>query len=190
VLGLANLFADGFSMGVSSYLSKRSEAAQSRKERRAFHRTIAGDTGLRKYLETHLAESYGLGGKQLEAAVKTAFANPEAVRAHLERDQFGPDEPDDKRKSMKLGFATFAAFIIVGTVPLLVYLFTTARESSSANQFVAACILTGITFAGIGVVKGFVTHTSPVRSAVETVLLGGIAAAISYFVGAWFESIF
>lgn len=190
VLGLANLFADGFSMGVSSFLSKRSETAQNMKERRKFHRRIVTDTGLKKYLEKHLSSNFGLQGKQLELAVKTAFSNPEAVRLHLERDQFGPDESSETSKPLKLGFATFIAFIIVGFVPLIVYLFTSARTASSADNFIAACILTVITFAVIGIIKGSVTQTSKTWSAFETVLLGSAAAAISYFVGAWFDGIF
>ena len=190
VLGLANLFADGFSMGVSSFLSKRSETAQNTKARRKFHRRIETDSGLKKYLEKHLSSNFGLKGKQLDAAVKTAFANPQAVRMHLERDEFGPEESTTFEKPMKLGLATFAAFIIVGFVPLIVYLFTSARSASSADNFLAACILTAITFAFIGIIKGQVTNTSKTWSAVETVLLGGAAAAISYFVGAWFDGIF
>ena len=190
VLGLANLFADGFSMGVSSFLSKRSEAAQNAKARRSFHRKIAGDAGLKKYLESHLAVDLGLSGKSLQAALQTAMANPENVRAHLERNQFGAVEEESRNKSMKLGFATFAAFIVVGFVPLIVYLFTSARDASSADNFLIACVLTGLTFAAIGVIKGRVTNTSKRWSAIETLLLGGAAAAISYFVGAWFDGIF
>jgi VIT1/CCC1 family predicted Fe2+/Mn2+ transporter len=189
VLGLANLFADGFSMGVSSYLSNRSEAAQSQKKRRAFHRTIASEKGLKNYLQKHLEDNLGLTGKQREATLRAALANPDNVRMHLERDTFGPNDTDDQKKSMQLGFATFLAFIIVGMVPLLVYIFNTARSANSADQFLLACILTGITFAAIGVIKGIVTHTSAVKSAIETVLLGGVAAAISYYVGFLFRGV-
>lgn len=189
VLGLANLFADGFSMGVSSFLSKRSESAQEAKRRRRIRRQLATDKGLMAYLHDHLSASYGLAGKQLDEAVKTALANPAAVREHLERETFGPDAGEDIGKPLKLGLATFLAFILVGFVPLIVYVFTSARDANSTEFFMAACILTGLTFAAIGLIKGIVTQSSRLRSIAETVLLGGTAAAISYIVGAWFDGI-
>lgn len=45
--------------------------------------------------------------------------------------------------------------------------------------------MTGVAFTGIGVLKGYLSHTSTVTSGLQTLGLGTIAALIAYGVGAW-----
>ncbi len=45
--------------------------------------------------------------------------------------------------------------------------------------------MTGIAFAGIGILKGYLSKTSAIASGVQTLALGAIAAFIAYGVGAW-----
>lgn len=83
------------------------------------------------------------------------------------------------------GIATFSSFIIVGFVPMLIYvidaLFNMALDKGAL--FVISMILTAITFLAIGFLKARVTKTSHIRAAVETLLLGAIAAGLAYILG-------
>lgn len=83
------------------------------------------------------------------------------------------------------GIATFLAFIVVGLVPILVYVFDALLNMriDGTTLFAASSFLTGAAFMAIGILKGQMTRTSQLRSAVETLLLGGIAAALSYILG-------
>jgi VIT1/CCC1 family predicted Fe2+/Mn2+ transporter len=45
--------------------------------------------------------------------------------------------------------------------------------------------MTGVAFAGIGILKGYLSHTSTIFSGLQTLALGAIAAFIAYGVGAW-----
>jgi VIT1/CCC1 family predicted Fe2+/Mn2+ transporter len=45
--------------------------------------------------------------------------------------------------------------------------------------------MTGVAFAGIGILKGYLSKTSTIASGVQTLALGTIAASIAYGVGAY-----
>lgn len=109
------------------------------------------------------------------------------LSAKSERDlKLSKDENHDGGETpLGDGLTTFTAFVVVGLVPVLVYvvdaLFTLRIDSGSL--FAASCFLTGAAFMGIGIVKGQMTKTSQLKAAFETLLLGGIAAGLAYFLG-------
>jgi VIT1/CCC1 family predicted Fe2+/Mn2+ transporter len=71
--------------------------------------------------------------------------------------------------------------VLVGLIPMLAYLFDWGAEGNS--RFMVACVLTSLGFALVGWLKAYINHTSRLRSVLETLFLGGSAAAVSYFVG-------
>jgi len=82
---------------------------------------------------------------------------------------------------MGAGFATFCAFLLVGFLPLLPLFFALASD----QVFWVSCVIAGSAFMGIGLVKGWIIGHSHIRSGVQTMLMGGAAAAIAYYVGQW-----
>jgi vacuolar iron transporter family protein len=79
--------------------------------------------------------------------------------------------------------ATFLAFVVVGSVPLLVYIleiFTGTIE----NGFTYAAILTSLAFIAVGYTRGALVDVNKTRAALETLAVGGIAAIVAYSVGA------
>lgn len=132
VLGFANLIADGFSMGVGSYLSTKSEQEVMRK-----------------------------------------------------KGQSTADEPSPVIN----GATTYAAFILVGLVPLLAYTVDAIFDLNSSNLFLIATVLTALAFAGIGLLKSRVSQTPVVRSIVETLILGALAASFAYVLGDLLERV-
>lgn len=120
ILGFANVLADGFSMGISNYLSQGSEN----------------------------------------------------------------DLHDDERKNAsKTSLATFISFVIVGLIPLSPYIIAVFTKTDSTHLFTWSVALTLIAFYGIGYLKGVFTHGKKHKAALQTLLMGTIAAAISYGVG-------
>lgn len=189
ILGLANLFADGFSMGVSSYLAEKSELDQYKKQRRAVLQLVEKQTKKATNLvEKHL-KKYGLKNKNLSESSQAIVSNNDNATSFIMKEEY--DLTPQRSSAIAIGFMTFLAFIVVGLIPLVVYLMDYFFELNGEKKdlFMDASILAGITFAGIGYVKGVVSHSSRLKSLIETLLLGGIAAAISYYVGAFLEGI-
>lgn len=92
-----------------------------------------------------------------------------------------------KRASPKIiGLMTFAAFVVVGSVPVIPYLaHVLARGSSAAHPllFYISSGATALTFVAIGYVKGKVGGENPLVAALQTLALGAIAAALAYSAG-------
>lgn len=95
-------------------------------------------------------------------------------------------EGQDVASSLKTSSVTFFSFILIGIIPLLPYIFNLGPY----NVFLVSCLLTGLTFLVIGYVKGVVIGEKKIRSALETFAVGGVAAAISYFVGYYLKIFF
>lgn len=81
------------------------------------------------------------------------------------------------------GFATFTAFILVGLIPLLVYIFNLVLGWHIARPFLITSLMTALAFAGIGLLKSKVAATPMLRAILETLVLGALAASFAYVLG-------
>lgn len=88
---------------------------------------------------------------------------------------------------IRMAGATFVSFILMGLVPLLVYIYSYLYETHTDRLFFYSCVLTGTSFLLIGFLRSHVTSAKWYRSIVETLLLGSIAAVLAYFVGSILE---
>ena len=117
ILGLANLVADGFSMGASNYLARRS---------------------------------------------------------HLE------EELADRRDALRHGAATIVGFVVAGVLPLVAYLLPLSADV----RFVASIALAAAALFAVGAARTFVTRRGLLRSGVEMLLVGSLAAVVAFAIGA------
>src|SRR6185503_5705238 len=183
ILGFANLIADGFSMGVSNYLGTKSELQEideiRRRERLHIEEVPHGE---REEIRQIFA-SKGFEGEVLDKIVEVITSNHDLWIETMLREEHGFGA--GLRKPIAAGFATFLAFLVVGLIPLLPFLLPGLTGS---QQFRASAVITGLAFAGIGVVKGFVVKHAIIRSGLETLLVGSIAASLAYLVGAWLRN--
>lgn len=81
-----------------------------------------------------------------------------------------------KKTPLSIALWTLVAFIIVGFIPLVPYVF-------NIGTFQLSCLMTGVAFFGIGALKGYVAQHGWFSSAVQTLALGTVAALIAYYVG-------
>ena len=95
----------------------------------------------------------------------------------------------DSKSPFKIGLATLISFVLVGLIPLLVYLWDFFFPSE-INTFLWTSILTGLAFLIVGWLKGIVNQTSALRSILETVGLGLLAAVVAFYVGDILEQFF
>jgi VIT1/CCC1 family predicted Fe2+/Mn2+ transporter len=93
----------------------------------------------------------------------------------------------DGPSPFRAGLATFLAFLLVGLIPLIPFLIP---GLSTDERFVASCVATGLAFLAVGIAKGAVLEHGLVRSGLETLLTGGIAALLAYVAGSWLRQAF
>lgn len=91
---------------------------------------------------------------------------------------------------MSASIATFISFILVGFIPLSVYIADYVFGLGLGDQaLVYSVFLTLAAFAGIGYLRAVVTNISKAKSVLESLGLGIAAAVISYSVGSILEQI-
>ncbi len=88
-----------------------------------------------------------------------------------------------EKNPRKTALATFVAFVIGGAIPLLPFLLASQSPLINSNKFLFASVLTALAFLCIGSFRSHITNKHPARTAIETFVIGGIAAAIAFLVG-------
>jgi|TARA_Y100000310_G_scaffold51278_1_gene47270 VIT1/CCC1 family predicted Fe2+/Mn2+ transporter len=83
----------------------------------------------------------------------------------------------------KTATATFISFVVIGFIPLITFVAGIFTEISDHNKFLYSCILTAIAFLIVGGVKGTIVKKNKIRSSLETLIMGGIAASLAFLVG-------
>lgn len=89
----------------------------------------------------------------------------------------------------KTALATFFSFITVGSIPMVSYVINYFSPSLIEDDFLVASILTLITFFVIGLIRGKVSHSSSLKTALQTCFVGVVAAFVAYGVGALLKDI-
>jgi VIT1/CCC1 family predicted Fe2+/Mn2+ transporter len=176
--GLAEIAAGSISMGLGGYLAAKSLAD-------TYHRELARETE-----ETHtmpaeeraevwrIFRDYGLRGPALEQATSAVTANRDAWVRFMMREELGLEEPAP-RAALWSAARIAGAYVVAGTIPLAPYLLPLSLRASLA----LSTAVTGVALAIFGAIKGRYTGAAPRRAAVETLAIGGTAAAVAYWIG-------
>lgn len=182
IMGLANLFADGFSMATGAYLSSKSEQEYYDKEReRELWEIEHFPEGERAELhEVYVQQGYS--DDEARQLVEIKSRDKQRWVKAMMVDELGLMK--DERHPLLNGLATLLAFIAAGAVPLLVYLVGLIVPISPGVAFPVSLALSGVALFGLGTAKVLVTHQPPLRSGLEMLLVGGLASGVAYGVGA------
>jgi VIT1/CCC1 family predicted Fe2+/Mn2+ transporter len=179
ILGFANLAADGFSMAASNYQRAKSDEQWMDMARRSEEQHI--DTipeGEREEIRQIFAAK-GFSGKQLEQVVRVITRDRRRWVDTMMTDELGLRlvYPNPLRAAL----VTYAGFCGAGLVPLLPFFLPMTLDPT--RVFFISIAATALTFVVIGTLKGQVLNRSKPRSALETFVVGGAAAALAYAVG-------
>lgn len=175
ILGLANVVADGFSMAAGNFLATRTEHAEYRffeaMERRHLRDNPAGEQAEVR----QIYRNKGFEGELLEDVVEGITADRQRWVETMLVEEHGL--PRSLRSPWRAAFATFAAFVICGLVPLAPYM------AGLEQAFPVSCLTTGAVFFAIGSLKAHWSISSWWRVGLETLALGLVAAGLAYGLG-------
>ena len=179
VLGLANIAADAFSMAASNYLKSRSDLQMVDRFRRMEEQHIELVPDAEREEIREIFASKGFEGDVLEEIVRVITKDRQQWVDTMLTEEWGLQI--DLPSPAKAAIATFASFMLAGFVPLVPLFF--AVWLAGNQMFLASAILTGATFFAIGLVRGRLADHNPMKTGLETLFIGGTAAALAYLVG-------
>jgi len=184
ILGMANLLADGFSMAVSNYQKSKSDRQRIEQFRKIEAQHIEEvPEGEREEIRQIFARK-GFEGSILEEIVAVITRDREQWIDTMLIEELGMQLQSPA--PLKSALATFIAFVIVGSIPILPFVLPLPLAPN--NLFLLSAIATGIAFFLVGLLKGRALEQPALRSGMETLLVGCFAAALAYGVGAWLRS--
>lgn len=184
ILGFANLIADGFAMSVGSYLSTKSEKQNYEKHKAIEYWEVDNLPEKEREEVREIYQAKGFEGELLEKVVDQICADKDRWVDVMMKEELEMSE--ETKSPLAMGAVTFAAFLLFGFVPLIIYVID-YLSPVRGDLFFISSVLTGVCFFLIGWLKSAVTNRSRVRGILETLVLGGAAATLSYFVGSWLE---
>ena len=175
--GLAEIAAGAIAMGLGGYLAAKSDAEHYAKEREREKREVAEipHEEMREVAEVFL--EYGLTQEQTRPIVEALRKQPKKWIDFMMRFELGLEKPDPKR-ALTSALTIGGAYAAGGFVPLTPYMITRNPQISLFIS-IAVTLLALLIF---GFIKGRFTGTRPMRSALQTALIGSAAAGAAFMI--------
>ncbi|MFI4974767.1 MAG: VIT1/CCC1 transporter family protein [Caulobacterales bacterium] len=180
--GAAEIAAGAIAMGLGGYLAARSDqehyASEERRERREIQ-----DLTERERTEVRMVfRGFGLEGAVLEGTVDAITSDADRWVAFMMRFELGLERPDPKRAPIS-AFTIAAAYVAGGLVPLAPYI-----AVNTVNGALPWSVgLTGLALAVFGAVKGKMSGVGAIKSAIQTLVVGGLAAGAAFGLASLFH---
>lgn len=173
--GLAEIAAGSIAMGLGGYLAARSDAEHYASERRREERETIDLRDVEIAEVEEVFRSYGLSDEESARTAQSLSLRPTAWVDFMMRFELGLEAPDPKR-ALTSALTIAGAYVMGGFIPLSPYMLL-ARTHDALIVSVMVTLLALLVF---GFVKGHFTGAAPGRSALQTMLIGGIAAAAAF----------
>ncbi|GAC1466983.1 MAG: VIT1/CCC1 transporter family protein [Isosphaeraceae bacterium] len=180
--GLAEIAAGSIAMGLGGYLAARSDAEHYESEKKREEREVIDVPDKELEEVAQLFQTYGLKDEHIEPILKAFEANPPAWVDFMMRYELGLEEPDPRR-ALKSATTIAGAYIAGGLIPLAPYMLV----KNAHNAVIFSVVVTLLALTVFGYIKGRFTGTRPIRSAIQTAVIGGIAAAAAFLIARAFS---
>ncbi len=173
--GLAEIAAGSIAMGLGGYLAARSDAEHYASERAREELEVREKPAAEASEVQQVFTAYGLTAEESAPIVQALSARPSAWVDFMMRFELGLEKPNPRR-ALTSALTIAGAYVVGGFIPLGPYLVL----SSIRTGLLVSITVTVLALAVFGYVKGHFTGTGPLRSAVQTVVIGSLAAAAAF----------
>ena len=174
--GLAEIVAGSIAMGLGGYLAAKTDSEHYASERR---REIEETVEIPDQEQEEVAKvfrGYGMAEEQLRPVVNAISSDQKRWVDFMMRFELGLEEPEPSRAGRSAGTIA-ASYIVGGLIPLTPYMLV-------GQIFTALSVSVGVTLLALlifGFIKARYTDVAPWRGALQTALVGGLAAAAAFF---------
>jgi VIT1/CCC1 family predicted Fe2+/Mn2+ transporter len=180
--GLAEVAAGAIAMGLGGYLAAKSDAEHYAKEREREKREVKEIPDEEKREVAQVFHSYGLSDEESEPIVEALAKHPQKWVDFMMRFELGLEKPDPKR-ALVSAFTIAASYVAGGLIPLAPYIVADfVKQMSVPKALLLSIALTLVALLVFGFIKGRYTGTRPLRSALQTALIGSVAAGAAFLI--------
>ncbi len=173
--GLAEIAAGSIAMGLGGYLAARSDAEHYVSERRREEEEIVTRHADELQEVEDVLTGYGLAVADARLVAERLAERPEAWVDFMMRFELGLEAPEPRR-AVQSALTIAGAYIAGGIVPLAPYILL----GDITTALPVSVLVTLVALFAFGYVKGRFTGAHAVRSAFQTVLVGGLAAGAAF----------
>ena len=178
--GFAEIAAGSIAMGLGGYLAARGDTEHYTHELAREEEEIL-TLPEREALEVRdIFRTYGLSDKESATVVESLRKRPKDWVAFMMRFELGLEKPEPSR-AWKSALTIALAYIVGGVIPLSAY-WLLADAHSALKLSVVVTLAALAVFGGI---KGRFTGAPVIRSALQTSIIGGLAAAAAFGIARW-----
>lgn len=173
--GLAEIAAGSIAMGLGGYLAAKTDAEHYAAEQKREFREIEEKSAVELEEVANVFRGYGISEDQLAPVVTAIRSDPKRWVDFMMRFELGLEAPDPNR-ARRSAFTIAASYVAGGLIPLLPYMLL-------QNILTGLWASVGVTLAALfvfGYVKAHFTGINPMRGASQTILVGGLAAAVAF----------
>jgi VIT1/CCC1 family predicted Fe2+/Mn2+ transporter len=180
--GLAEIAAGSIAMGLGGYLAAKSDAEHYAKEREREKREVVEIPEEEKREVAQVFQSYGLSAEESEPIVEALSRHPKKWVDFMMRFELGLEKPDPKR-ALVSALTIAVSYMVGGLIPLAPYIVIAYfKQAGVATALLISIALTLVALLVFGFIKGRYTGTRPVRSALQTALIGSVAAGAAFLI--------
>lgn len=181
LFGLANLFADGASMGLGNFLSVRSEQDMYETQKQKELTEITSHPKIEKVRTIHILKKRGFSDQDANSMTLLYAKNRAFWLDFMMNHELKISNPEGETP-LYSALATTFAFMFFGFIPLIPY-FVFGQERTFSISIAA----TLVSLIALGILRWQVTKQTLQRSLGEVLLIGTTAATIAYLVGTAFR---
>src|SRR5450432_4156243 len=179
--GFAEIAAGSIAMGLGGYLAARGDAEH------YVHEQAIEEHEVKAIPETEAKEvsdifqiTYGLSAEECAPVIEALRKRPKDWVAFMMRFELGLERPDPSR-AWKSALTIALSYIVGGVIPLSSYIFC----SDPHLALRLSALVTLLALSVFGGVKGRFTGSPMLRSALQTSVIGGVAAAVAFGIARW-----
>jgi len=175
--GLAEIAAGSIAMGLGGYLAAKSDQEHYASEMAREQKEIKAVPEVEAQEVTQIFQTYGLTPEESASVVEALKRRPNDWVNFMMRFELGLEKPEPKR-ALQSALTIAGAYVAGGFIPLAPYMIVV----HSAAALKISVVVTLIALAVFGFIKGKFTGVSSSRSALQTVLIGGLAATAAFLI--------
>ncbi len=180
--GLAEVAAGSIAMGLGGFLAARGDAEHYASERKREQHEVQALPDREAKEVAEVFQSYGLTLEESAPLVVALQKRPEAYVDFMMRFELGLEKPDPKR-ALTSALTIAGAYIAGGLIPLSPYFLV----SRAHTALLWSATVTLVALAVFGYFKSKATGAPALRGALQTVLIGGLAAAAAFLIARVFS---